>query len=68
MDTVEKRIHMPDPQRRIDPIIVMSLGGVLGGLTGFVLWMATETFVFLPVFLAVGLVTGVSIVETRRRT
>ena len=67
METVERRINMPDTQRRIDPIIVMSLGGVLGGLTGFALWMATETFVFLPVFLAVGLVTGISIVETRRR-
>jgi hypothetical protein len=57
---------MTDTPRHFDPLLVMTLGGAIGGLTGFALWMATETFVFLPVFLAIGLVTGISIAETRR--
>lgn len=53
-------------RRHIDPLLVMTLGGLLGGLTGFALWITTDTFIFLPVFLAIGLVTGISIAETRR--
>lgn len=58
---------MAESPRHIDPLLVMTLGGALGGLTGFALWMLTDTFVFLPVFLAVGLVTGISIAEARRK-
>ncbi len=58
---------MAETQRHMDPLLVMTLGGVLGGLTGFALWMTTDVFVFLPVFLAIGLVTGISIAESRRK-
>lgn len=51
--------------RRVDPVVLMSIGGVLGGLAGFAIWMVTDTFVFLPVFLAAGLVTGMSIAQSR---
>lgn len=53
--------------RQIDPITLIAIWGVAGGLAGFVIWLVTGTFVFLPVFIAVGVVTGISIVETRRR-
>lgn len=56
---------MADTRRHIDPLLVMTLGGAIGGSTGFALWMATETFVLLPTFLAIGLVIGISIAETR---
>ncbi|MFW2383871.1 MAG: hypothetical protein ACN4GZ_19120 [Acidimicrobiales bacterium] len=59
---------MTSSRRHIDPLLLMTLGGVLGGLTGFALWMTTNTFVFLPVFLAIGLVTGISIAESRRQS
>lgn len=51
----------------MDPTLVTVIGGLGGGLLGFVIWMVTETFVFLPVFLAAGLVTGISIAESLRR-
>lgn len=57
---------MAGKRRRIDPAVLMATSGVLGGLIGFAVWMATGTFVFLPVFLAVGLVTGISIAQSRR--
>ncbi len=57
---------MAHTRRHVDPLLVMTLGGAVGGLTGFALWMTTEVFVFLPVFLAIGLVTGISIAESRR--
>ncbi|MDH3249466.1 MAG: hypothetical protein OEQ47_10915 [Acidimicrobiia bacterium] len=57
---------MAETRRHVDPLLVMTLGGATGGLTGFALWMTTDIFVFLPVFLAIGLVTGISIAESRR--
>jgi hypothetical protein len=51
----------------MDPVTLMAISGVLGGVVGFVIWMVTDTFVFLPVFLAASLVTGISIAESRRR-
>ncbi len=58
---------MAGGRRRIDPQVLMIVSGLLGGVVGFGIWMATGTFVFLPVFLAAGLVTGISIAEARRR-
>ena len=57
---------MAETRRHMDPLLVMTLGGAVGGLTGFALWMTTDIFVFLPVFLDVGLVTGISLAESRR--
>lgn len=47
-----------EPRTNMTHIRPMILGGLLGGGTGFALWMGTGTFVFLPVFLAIGLVLG----------
>jgi hypothetical protein len=58
---------MPESRRHIDPIMLMAMAGILGGLVGFAIWMWTETFVFLPVFLAAGLVAGIAVAESRRR-
>lgn len=57
---------MADTPRHLDPTLVTALGGLFGGLIGFAMWMTTGTFVFLPVFLAIGLVTGISIAQTRQ--
>ena len=58
---------MAEGRSRTDPTLVMAIGGLLGGLIGFVIWMVTETFVFLPVFAAAGLVSGIAIAESLRR-
>ena len=42
----------------IDLTLVMAIGGRERVFLGFVIWMVTEAFVFLPVFLAAGLVRG----------
>jgi hypothetical protein len=62
-----RRTIVAGDRRQLDPVVLMAISGVLGGVVGFAIWMATGVFVFLPVFLAVGLVTGISIAETRRR-
>lgn len=42
-------------------------GMILGALVGFALWMATDTFVFFPVFLGVGVVFGLVFDAARKR-
>lgn len=42
-------------------------GMILGSLVGFALWMATDTFVFLPAFLGMGVVFGLIFDAARRR-
>lgn len=54
-------------RRRMDPVVVMVISGLLGGAVGFAIWMITDTFVFLPVFLAASLVAGIAIAESLRR-
>ena len=58
---------MAQSRGRMDPVTLMTISGLLGGVAGFVIWMVTDAFVFLPVFLAAGLVSGISIAEARRR-
>lgn len=67
MKSLEEEHHMAEARRHIDPLLAMTLGGATGGLTGFALWLTTEAFVFLPVLLAIGLVTGMAIAESRRK-
>lgn len=51
----------------VNPLSLIVGSGVLGGVVGFGIWMVTDTFVFLPVFLAASLVAGIAIAESRRR-
>jgi hypothetical protein len=44
----------------------MAVGMILGALIGFVLWMATDIFVFMPAFLGVGLTLALVIDGVRR--
>lgn len=37
---------------------ILAVAMLIGALTGFALWMVTETFVFLPVFIGAGLAFG----------
>lgn len=52
---------------RSDRMVLMSVGGFVGGVLGFSIWSLTDMFVFLPVLLAMGLITGLSIVESWQR-
>lgn len=52
---------MADPPRKenLSPA-VMAASMLLGALVGFIIWMITETFVFLPVFIGAGLTIGLA--------
>ena len=39
----------------------MSLGMVFGAALGIVIWLATDTFVFFPVFIGAGMSTGLAV-------
>lgn len=54
-------------RRNVDSTVIMAIAGILGGIVGFVIWITADAFVFLPVFLAAGIVTGVAIAEARDR-
>lgn len=45
----------------------MVISGLSAGVVGFVIWMVTDVFVFLPVFLAAGLVAGIALADSRRK-
>lgn len=40
---------------------VLAAAMLIGALTGFALWMVTDTFVFLPVFIGAGLAVGLAL-------
>ena len=48
---------MADNDDRIRPL-PFAAGMVIGGVTGFLIWMATDTFVLFPAFIAIGFVLG----------
>jgi len=58
----------PNRQREKDyQDLGTSLGLLCGGILGVVIWIATESFVFFPVFAGGGLAAGVAIGESRKK-
>lgn len=45
----------------------LAVGMLIAGATGFALWMVTETFVFFPAFLGMGVVIGLIVQSARNR-
>jgi hypothetical protein len=45
--------------------IPMAAGTLLGSLTGFAIWIATDTFAVFPAFLGIGLVLGLVFSQTQ---
>ena len=45
----------------------MSLGMLFGAALGFVIWIATDTFVFFPVFIGAGLSAGMAVGAGREK-
>ncbi|MGI9586447.1 MAG: hypothetical protein ACR2N7_12745 [Acidimicrobiia bacterium] len=43
-------------------------GMVLGAVAGFIIWMATDTFVFFPVFIGIGFVLGMAFAQGTGKT
>lgn len=50
---------MNEPRPDLRPL-PMAVGMALGGLIGFALWIATDTYVFLPAFLGMGVALGLA--------
>lgn len=46
--------------------IPFAAGMLIGGLTGFAIWIATDTFVMFPAFLGVGVVLGLVLSRARQ--
>lgn len=44
----------------------MAVGMLTGALIGFALWITTDTFVFMPAFLGVGLALGLMLGGMRK--
>ena len=53
-----------DPQMRPLP---MAAGMLIGGVTGFAIWIATDTFALFPAFLGVGLALGIVLSQASER-
>jgi hypothetical protein len=46
--------------------VPLAAGMLIGGLTGFAIWIATDTFALFPAFLGVGVVLGLVFSRARR--
>ena len=46
-----------DREQQLRPL-PLAAGMLLGGLTGFAIWIATDTFALFPAFLGIGVVLG----------
>lgn len=46
-----------DREQQLRPL-PLAAGMLLGGLTGFAIWIATDTFALFPAFLGMGVVLG----------
>ena len=55
----EDKTGSEEKQRKTE--VGMSIGMVCGALFGFALWMLTDTFIWLPVFIGCGLSVGMAI-------
>lgn len=53
-----------EPQMRPLP---MAAGMLIGAVTGFAIWIATDTFALFPAFLGVGLVLGIVLSQASDR-
>jgi preprotein translocase subunit SecG len=48
-------------------IVSMAAGMLIGAITGAAIWLTTDTFVFFPVFIGVGLVLGLALKEANEK-
>ena len=53
-----------EPQMRPLP---MAAGMLIGAVTGFAIWITTDTFALFPAFLGVGLVLGIVLSQASDR-
>jgi hypothetical protein len=53
-----------DRQPQIRPV-PLAAGMLLGALTGFAIWMTTDTFALFPAFVGIGLVLGLVFSQAR---
>jgi len=53
-----------DRRSQLRPV-PLAAGMLLGGLTGFAIWIATDTFALFPAFLGIGLVLGLVFSQTQ---
>jgi hypothetical protein len=44
-----------------------AMGMMIGGLTGFLIWIATDTFALFPAFLGIGVVLGLVLSQAAER-
>ena len=48
-------------------VVPMVAGNIIGAVTGFAIWIATDLFVFFPVFIGIGVVLGMVFKEANDR-
>jgi len=48
-------------------VVPMAAGMIIGAVTGFAIWIATDLFVFFPVFIGIGFVLGMVFKEANDR-
>jgi hypothetical protein len=51
---------------RLQPL-PFAVGMLIGGVTGFLIWMATDTFALFPAFLGIGVGLGIVLSEAAGR-
>ena len=47
--------------------VPLAIGMLLGALTGFLIWVTTDTFALFPAFVGIGLVLGLVFSQATRR-
>ena len=59
------RMTRSDQKEQLRPV-PFAVGMLIAGVTGFALWMATDTFVLFPAFMGMGVVLGILFSRPRR--